>query len=651
MKSRLRAWLFLLLAIAATAEAVPSSADARVEQALALSYAGKVIDAQRIWRELASEAAARGDATAQDEAERQLADLAFLRGHYAEVAQIHAARLARATASADLKREAEARMQLALVDRRQGHLERARSGLEQALSSFRTTADRNGESEALTHLGLVLINQGAFVRALEALDASLALHRAGASSSVDRTYHYLGLLYLALRDFDEAGSQLQRALEEARKLPDPMRAGAPLGSLARVANEQQAYADALAYAAEARAISERFENAPGLAYSSLERGRALLGLGRLSEARASLEESRSLSASLDQDRTVADATFTLGRVALADNDPGLALNLFEAAIPNYEAAGDVPQLLEAYRIMAPLLRDAGNLPRALDLAMAALPMLEQISGRETSRRIALIEYRHEVEANARHIEQLARDNEIAALRLRQDELGRQLGIGIIGGLVLLALILGWLNQRNKRISASLSASNLALDAHRQELAASHAALAEKAAALQIAATSDALTGLANRRHVLEVLERAVAAAQRTHQRIAVLLIDVDRFKPINDRYGHGAGDRALCRVSGEIQNDLPMGAILGRYGGDEFLLVLPDHDSAGASVWAERTRLAVRSGHADDEPTITLSIGIADRVGNDRFTAADLVDAADRALYRAKRSGRDQVATAMRGGD
>ncbi len=648
----MNAWsLVFALALCASSLAQAESVDSteppinvQIADAMRLAHSGDVDGARLAWRSIAGAARETADANALDEAERALADIAFLRGYYAEVMEIYSGRMKRARATSDQSLEADALMQFGLVERRQGHLEKARTQLEEALALFRQANDRHGEGEALTHLGLVLLNQGQYVRAIEVLDASLALHRAGADVSVDRTYHYLGLLYLSMRDYKEANVQLMRALSEARRLPDPMRAGAPLGSLARLSNEVGKYAEALAYAAEAQIISERFGSKPGLSFSALERGRALLGVGRIKEARKALEESRSLGESVDQDRTAADATFTLGRVALAEGDQQTALQQFEIAAPNYEAAGDVPQLLDAYRAMVPLLRDGGNADRALDLAVASMALLEQISGRETSRRIALIEYRHEVEANQRRIEQLARENEIAALRLSQQEFVRNVGFAVILALLAVSVVLAWLYQRSRQMSRRLVASNAELFDSRVALAASHATLAEKAQALHVAATSDALTGIANRRHVLEVLEKVVASANTHGRNMAVMLIDVDRFKSINDRFGHGVGDRVLCRVVDSLKSLLPSQGAVGRYGGEEFLLVLPDHDLTTSVALAQSMLMAVRTGHTGEEPSVTLSIGVAVAAPSELASASALIEAADTALYRAKAAGRDRVA-------
>lgn len=623
--------------------------DIRAAQARTLTHEGDAAGAEALWRQVLADAPTRADAEALDAARHALAALAFRHGRYDEFSDLQGQRLADAQARGDIRVQADARMELAVLERRRGHLDQARAGLDQAIEAFRQLGDRAGEGQALTHQGLVLLNQGMYARAFEVLEEAQALHRAGADVQIDRTFHYLGLLYHGLRDYDEARQYLERGLTQALQLPDPMRAAPLLGSLARVSNEAGMFDQALEHTRSSGELAKRFESVPGMAYSLLERGRALLGLNRLDEAREALEESRRLSRSISQDRTAADATFVLGRVALRAGDETLALRLFGEALPNYEAANDIPQSLEGYRQMIPLLRQRGDLGEATRLAELALTMQDQISGRDINRRIALIEYRHQVADNARHIELLQRENEIQQLRLTQQAQDRRIGLGLIVGLVIVAAALASAFARSRRIRKALSLSNRELEASRHALIKAKAALKEKADVLAVAANTDALTGLSNRRHVLEVLDDAVMSGRTEHQSLALLLLDVDRFKRINDDHGHGVGDRVLRRVAHLMRALVPPEGVLGRYGGEEFLLVLPGHDLETARQIAERTRRAVEDSNVADEPRVTLSIGVAARLSSSTdIHAASLIDDADRALYRAKESGRNRVETALR---
>jgi diguanylate cyclase (GGDEF)-like protein len=164
------------------------------------------------------------------------------------------------------------------------------------------------------------------------------------------------------------------------------------------------------------------------------------------------------------------------------------------------------------------------------------------------------------------------------------------------------------------------------------------------ATIRTLATVDELTSLANRRHMNEVLGAEERRGSGGGQPVCIALLDIDFFKSVNDRYGHAGGDAVLRTFSATAREALRGGDVLARWGGEEFLLMLPNTGLAEATPvlqrMAERVR-AMRIGELDRELTITFSAGLAERSGDEPF--ADTISRADRALYIAKASGRNQV--------
>jgi diguanylate cyclase (GGDEF)-like protein len=177
----------------------------------------------------------------------------------------------------------------------------------------------------------------------------------------------------------------------------------------------------------------------------------------------------------------------------------------------------------------------------------------------------------------------------------------------------------------------------------------HAELARHRAQLAHLARHDPLTGLANRRALDEDLELLQARSRRYGRGFALAMCDLDRFKAYNDTHGHQAGDQALRAVAATIAGELRLGDGVYRYGGEEFLLVLPEQTLETARIAVERVRGAVERlaiGHAAGLGVLTLSAGItAYRPGNPT-TAEELLGQADAALYRAKSAGRNRIAVA-----
>jgi diguanylate cyclase (GGDEF)-like protein len=158
--------------------------------------------------------------------------------------------------------------------------------------------------------------------------------------------------------------------------------------------------------------------------------------------------------------------------------------------------------------------------------------------------------------------------------------------------------------------------------------------------------TDVLTGLANRRRLEETLEREVTRALRFDAPLSVIMLDLDHFKRVNDTHGHRAGDAVLTAVGEVVTSQLREVDAAGRYGGEELLLILPEATLEGAHTVAERVRGAIAACvvHYDGQRLrVTASAGCATLVPGAPRTADRLVYAADAALYRAKKLGRDRV--------
>lgn len=183
-----------------------------------------------------------------------------------------------------------------------------------------------------------------------------------------------------------------------------------------------------------------------------------------------------------------------------------------------------------------------------------------------------------------------------------------------------------------------------LRANAEELDESHTALRSQNEELERLSNTDTLTSLYNRRYVAALLEKELERASRHERTLAVLMLDLDRFKRYNDAYGHQAGDDVLAGM-GEVLRDATRGAdVPARYGGEEFIVILPDCDMEGALEAGERIRKRL-SREVFQGGKVTVSIG-ASAYPLHGASATELVAAADRALYAAKAAGRDRVVAA-----
>jgi len=225
-----------------------------------------------------------------------------------------------------------------------------------------------------------------------------------------------------------------------------------------------------------------------------------------------------------------------------------------------------------------------------------------------------------------------------------DAHARQTAMLAVSALALFFLTLLYLGQLRNRYRER-EQSRRALQQTLHALEEKHDALQTVSEELRRASITDPLTGVFNRRFFMESIEKSVNAANRHHYPLSVILIDADRFKQINDEYGHLSGDQVLQALAALYSEELRESDVFARFGGEEFILALPHTDAQAARTVAERLRCKVMNhAVAIDGGTlsITVSSGVAEYRSDDGGIDA-AIKRADEALYEAKKAGRNRV--------
>jgi diguanylate cyclase (GGDEF)-like protein len=205
-------------------------------------------------------------------------------------------------------------------------------------------------------------------------------------------------------------------------------------------------------------------------------------------------------------------------------------------------------------------------------------------------------------------------------------------------------------------TAQLASANEALSQRSQELEKANASLKERGEQLEFMneelkrlTTQDPLTGIFNRRYFDEIFEVEWRRAKRSGFLLSLLMVDIDFFKPYNDRYGHQAGDECLRKVAQALSDALHRaGDLVARYGGEEFVVLLPAHDVRSATDMARRLRekvetLAIPTEVSEVSKVLTISLGVATGLPREGGSPEALLAEADTALYTAKQEGRNRV--------
>ena len=199
-------------------------------------------------------------------------------------------------------------------------------------------------------------------------------------------------------------------------------------------------------------------------------------------------------------------------------------------------------------------------------------------------------------------------------------------------------VIGVLNVTNKRYGKEFTDE----DVEMLKAVADQAAVAINKAQLWDMAVTDSLTGLYVRRYFMVKLQEELHRAQRYNNILSVVMADLDRFKNINDTYGHAAGDRVLKAIGKFLQQNVRDVDVVARYGGEEFVIMIPEAANDAAHILSERLRKNLSEMKFDNLPSVTISLGIA-TFPHDGMDPEDLIRKADAAMYAAKRAGRDRV--------
>ena len=224
-------------------------------------------------------------------------------------------------------------------------------------------------------------------------------------------------------------------------------------------------------------------------------------------------------------------------------------------------------------------------------------------------------------------------------------------IGLVGA----CLFFGWMTNKyilgqieNRLLNVSyvdeLRMLSDKIETTNQDFAKRNIEMQDMQKRLQLLASNDELTGLHNRRYILERIEEKLPEIRRHQLNFCVMMMDVDHFKNVNDEFGHAAGDDVLRTTANILTRELRQGDIVARYGGEEFLMLLPMTELVSAEALVERLREAIEKQTYTFEGTlisVTASFGITQHLLED--TADKMIDRADKALYQAKLAGRNCV--------
>ncbi|MCW5657299.1 MAG: GGDEF domain-containing protein [Burkholderiaceae bacterium] len=455
--------------------------------------------------------------------------------------------------------------------------------------------------------GELVTGQADLLRACTELQArALAL-------DLELCHSHLANHYKRMGDTDEALRLLEPLLQAARARGAHADAGVYLHGLAQIRFTRQEWDLALANFEASRAVAHDAGDTIGLAYAEFGAAHALLRKGRAADAMPRAQHAAALLADGNDPQQSLRIAVLIATLHNELKQTTQALTQLRAVATTVQARGDEPLLADWHRAHAQAQSQTGGWREAYESLKAAEAYLQREQAQQLSQQSARLRMQFNRTQDLAELQALRTLDAQRTQLLHTQALALALFVALLGAAV-------WFGVQKRH----------------------------EARRLGTLAMGDELTGLLNRRALLQRLDAELQRARRNRHPVSVLMVDADHFKSINDTHGHAAGDQVLRHLAALLTKALRAGDWVGRLGGEEFLAVLPDASLDHTRSIAERMREAVAASPC---PTprgalaLTVSIGAASHRGDGESSEA-LLQRADGALYAAKSQGRNRVCVA-----
>lgn len=519
-----------------------------------------------------------------------------------------------------------------------GHVHNNRSELniakgfyENALKIFSSIKNKMNEAEALRMVGSIYLSQDDYPTALKYLIKVLKFYE----KSLYKRRHAsvlndIGILYANLKNNKKALELFLQSSVIAKKENDQDLISTLLNNIGTIYEDNGEFDKALEYYFRALKFERKKDNKLGIAIDLFNIGSIYVEKNQLGNAESYLMESLQISQDIKDQTGVVMSYTSLAQVYKRQNKFQKALNYLQKALKETEGIGSKELMRSIYEEYSLIYTASHEYNKSTIYKNKAKKLRKEILNEKSAKKIAETRTRFETEKKEVEIEKLKLDKSLRRHELNEKELQKNIVIvGLLIGLIIIILLYRQFRLKNT--------SNKLIKSKNVEL--------EKAyKKLELVAATDPLTKLSNRRDILQKISYELDRFKRYKRVFTLIICDIDNFKLINDQYGHDAGDIILVSISDILSDNVRQQDTVSRWGGEEFLIFVPETDLKGGFTLAEKIRKKINEHKFTYKETsfnVSLTFGVSEfREGMDLDKC---INDADQALYKGKKEGKNIV--------
>lgn len=531
-----------------------------------------------------------------------------------------------ATESGDKKRVAMALSQKGIIYILNSKYDKSLDNFMKSLKIFKEIGDKIELSSIYNSLGILYDLSGNYKNALDYYFKSLKIKEdIGDPKIIASTLNNIGVIFNITKFPNKAIIYFNRALKINRKLNRKKSIAITLNNIGNLYFDKNEYKKALNYYYEALPLDKELNNRRGIASLYNNIGLSLFGLGREREAMKSYLLSLSIRKKLGDEKLIVRTIFNIAKLRIEKGDYKKAVEELKNIEKRALSINAESELKLIYESLYKTHEKTGDVKNAFYYLKKYETINSKLLKNKTREKIIEAEKRLQLNNKEKEIELLRKDKLIREMSLKRQRFTKNV---LFTGSILLLLgifLLFYFYIEKINVNKELKRVNLALDR---------------------SSRTDPLTGLSNRRDIYEKICYEKERISRTGKSFSLVICDIDDFKSFNDNYGHDCGDFVLKELTGRLSVLLRKQDMVGRWGGEEFLILLPDTKLKGAVTFAEKIRENISTmifEYNEVRLSITMTFGIS--VFEKGMDISESLKIADEALYRGKNNGKNRVET------